>query len=127
MKHHIFVFLALISLSVSAYSLPMSYCSRSQPSAVENTLLQKLIPGFATEMNCEISNNCIQKWAAKEDSAKYSIAWKNQCGPIINGVYQLGDEGHGSTFVCSKSLQAHKTCCWPLGYDYASKWVVCSK
>lgn len=121
------VFWAILGLSFPTYAFPLSYCPDSQPTADEKTLLQKLIPGFATEMSCAISNNCIQKWEVKENSAKFSIAWQKQCGPIINGVYQLGDEGHGSTFVCEKLPKQHKTCCYPLGYNYVSKWVVCTK
>ncbi len=92
----------------------------------EKTLLQELIPQFAGEINCKIATNCITQWDIRDDHAKYSIAWQQQCGPVTDGEYQLGDEGHGSTFVCEqKSGAAGQTCCWPLGYDHAETYVKC--
>ncbi len=90
----------------------------------ENNLLQKLIPTFARAMGCSIGANCLRTWDQREGHEKISIAWAQPCGPIINGIPQLGDAGKGSTFVCEKANQ--KTCCYPLGYQYNPDFVVCS-
>lgn len=111
-------------------ALPIPYCTHNneQPAnAVENALLQKLIPNFAQAMNCQIGNNCVGKWNNQDNPTKYSIAWTHQCGPVISGISQLGDNGHGSTFFCQKNPKTGKTCCAPLGYDYVSAFVVCEK
>lgn len=104
----------IILPSLLAAKNDIPYCKGTNVSADENIILQKLVPGFAKEMGCEVGNNCILKWD-DHGTKKFSIAWKSVCGPIIDGIYQLGDEGKGSTFVCSQSAQ--NVCCWPLGYD----------
>lgn len=101
--------------SISAAQTNIPYCKDTSPSVSENTILQKLVPSFAKDMGCEIGDNCLLKWN-DQGTTKFSIAWKAICGPIIDGVYQLGDQdGKGSTFVCSHDKQ--NVCCWPLGYD----------
>ena len=122
------VIFILTSCSSIAYAASIPYCTHNgerPANRIENKLLQKLIPDFAKEMQCEIGTNCLGKWNNQENPTKFSIAWAKQCGPIISGQYQLGDEGHGSTFTCQKNLQTGKTCCAPLGYEYVDKWVVC--
>lgn len=96
------------------------YCKDTTVTTNENIILQKLVPSFAKEMGCEVGDNCLLKWD-DQGTKKFSIAWKAICGPIINGVYQLGDNGKGSTFVCSQSKK--DVCCWPLGYDQYKKCV----
>lgn len=128
MKYILMAFI-LMSASSLSYASPIAYCTHNgeQPAnATEDKLLQKLIPGFAKEMGCDIGNNCLGKWNKQENPSKFSIAWAKQCGPVIMGDYQLGDNGHGSTFTCQKNPGTGKTCCSPLGYDYVKKWVECN-
>jgi len=119
---------ALMSISTLCYAASIPYCTHNNeqpPSAIEDQLLQRLIPDFAKDMGCDVGTNCIGKWNNQENPTRYSIAWAKQCGPIINGQYQLGDEGHGSTFTCQQNPATHQTCCSPLGYEYAGHWSVC--
>jgi len=117
--------LTILTLLVTVCACaPIPYSKGPAATKDENAVLQKLVPAFASDMKCEIGSNTLLKWNVQPHSAKFSIAWKKQCGPVIGGQYQLGDEGRGSTFVCQTT---DKTCCWPLGYDYAKQWVVCSK
>ena len=113
--------------SFSSHAASLSYCKNVKMTQKEQTLLQELIVQFAKEMHCEIAANCITQWDIKDGQAKYSIAWQQQCGPVIKGQYQLGDEGHGSTFVCNQNtgVAGKQTCCWPLGYDYHQEYVKC--
>lgn len=129
----VFFKLVLVTLLVTpmfCFAAPLNYCTHNgeQPAnATENALLQKLIPYFAKTMQCDIGNNCVGKWNNQDNPTKYSIGWAHQCGPVIMGQHQLGDDGHGSTFFCQKNPQTGKTCCAPLGYDYAAQFVVCDK
>lgn len=118
--------LALISTIFASSSLlaDIPYCKDTQTSNGENTVLQTLVAQFAKDMQCEVGKNCLRKWDNQQNPSKFSIAWKATCGPVINGVLQLGDNGKGSTFVCQRSAQS--TCCWPLGYGYAKQYVICS-
>jgi 2-iminobutanoate/2-iminopropanoate deaminase len=120
------VAMTLIHIATLGYAAPLAYCSGGQSgTTMEDRLLQQLIPNFAKDMSCEMdASHCVTKWNIQENSAKFSVAWKKQCGPIIDGTYQLGDAGRGSTFVCEKQMGG-KTCCSPLGYDRVSEWVVC--
>lgn len=120
--------ITLTCLTGLSYAASIPYCTKNgekPANATENKLLQKLIPEFAKEMQCNIGTNCLGKWNNQDNPTKYSIGWAKQCGPVIGGMYQLGDEGHGSTFTCQKNSETGKTCCSPLGYDYVKKWVVC--
>jgi hypothetical protein len=99
-----------------SYATPLTHCNNSHIDKKESLLLQELILQFANDVGCEPSNRCITQWAVEQDSANYSIAWKNQCGPVIGGEHQLGDNGLGSTFVCQTTNK--QTCCWPMGYKY---------
>lgn len=103
----------------------VEYCNNVQVGEEENLVLQKIIKSFASSVNCNIGNNCITKWDIKDNTAKFSVAWQEQCGPVINGIHQLGDNGMGSTFVCE--TKADSTCCWPLGYDHVKEFVICLK
>ncbi len=107
------LFLPLTGCTQNKNKIP--YCANTQTTETENSVIQKLVPSFAKEMGCEAGSNCLLKWN-DHASEKFSIAWKNRCGPVINGVYQLGDEGRGSTFVCEHNNN-QEVCCWPLGYD----------
>lgn len=103
----------------------IEYCDNVQVGNEENIVLRKLIKLFASRVNCNIGKNCITKWGIKGNTAKYSVAWQEQCGPVIGGVHQLGDNGMGSTFVCE--TKSNSSCCWPLGYDYVEEFVMCLK
>jgi hypothetical protein len=120
------IFFTAMGISLASHATLIPYCQGTKVSMAENQLLQTLVPNFAGKTGCEIGNNCLAKGEVAEGSAKFSIAWKAQCGPVINGIYQLGDEGHGSTFVCQETAQTKTVCCWPLGYDYEKSWVVCA-
>lgn len=113
----------LVAILLCLFSCAFISSKNPQPTQQENNALQKLIPLFAKKMNCQIGNNKIQKWDIQKNQSKFSIAWKHQCGPVINSIYQMGDNGHGSTFVCQN--KNGKTCCWPLGYHYVNAFVVC--
>lgn len=117
------VFSLLFLSSSTASSIP--YCNDAHVSPVEDEILQKLIPIFARKMRCEIGDNCLSKFDTNVGLAKFSIAWNAQCGPVIAGHYQLGDEGHGSTFVCGD--KDNKTCCWPVGYNHLQEFVMCPR
>ncbi len=99
-------------------------CEGVSIAASENNLLQTLIPSFAKTMGCSVGTNCLRTWDQRPNSEKISIAWAQTCGPVINGIPQLGDGGKGSTFVCEKKNQ--KTCCYPLGYEYIPSFVICN-
>lgn len=103
----------------------IEYCKGTQTTNEEDAVIQRLVPRFGTAMGCEIGNNCLLKWSVENDSEKFSIAWKEVCGPIINGKRQLGDEGKGSTFVC-KLGKNKSVCCAPLGYERLKEFNVCS-
>jgi hypothetical protein len=107
-------------LALASY---IDYCKGVHTSSAEDAVIQRLVAQFGREMGCEIGDNCLLKWDEKGDSEKFSIAWKKQCGPVIGGVRQLGDDGHGSTFVCK--TKGKDLCCWPLGYDHVGKYVLC--
>ncbi|WP_316354551.1 hypothetical protein [Candidatus Trichorickettsia mobilis] len=92
----------------------------------EGAIVTKLILLFAQKVGCDVGDNCLLKWNTQNESAKFSITWSKQCGPIIDEIYQLGDNGHGSTFICNYHPN-NKICCWPLGYDYIQEFVICSQ
>lgn len=120
------VFCLILIFSTLSSAAQIAYCPGTQTSQIEDNVIQKLVAKFAEKMQCNIGKNCLLKWSASDKTEKFSIAWQEQCGPIINGVYQLGDEGHGSTFVCEFKNNKSSVCCWPLGYDYAKEFVICS-
>jgi hypothetical protein len=103
----------------------IQYCENVQVGDEENLVIKKIIKSFANKVNCNISKNCLTKWDIKGNTAKYSVAWQEQCGPVVNGVHQLGDNGMGSTFVCE--TKHNSSCCWPLGYDHVEEFVMCLK
>ncbi|MDX2164504.1 MAG: hypothetical protein SFW07_03695 [Gammaproteobacteria bacterium] len=123
--------IALLGLSRMSFAkTSIQYCTHNNEkpaNTVENTLLQQLVPRFAKSMGCQIGNNCLGKWNNQENPSKYSIAWEKQCGPVIGGVAQLGDNGAGSTFTCQKNPDTGKVCCSPLGYEYVNDFMVCEK
>lgn len=122
MKKYILFFTFILSgISYASYT---PYCEGTTVSNAEDAVIQRLVPRFAHEMRCEIGDNCLKKWDVKKTTQNFSIAWKAQCGPKINGQYQLGDEGHGSTFVCETKKE--NVCCWPLGYERIKNFVLCS-
>ena len=92
------LFLPLTGCTQNKNKIP--YCANTQTTETENSVIQKLVPSFAKEMGCEAGSNCLLKWN-DHASEKFSIAWKNRCGPVINGVYQLGDEGRGQLLYVS--------------------------
>lgn len=111
--------------TLEAEKIPdIAYCENIQEEVLEeeNIVIQKLVKLFASETNCIISS-CLQQWGKQGNHIKYSVAYQEQCGPIIAGQYQLGDNGKGSTFVCERSKNS--VCCWPLGYEYQLK--ICSQ
>jgi hypothetical protein len=99
------------------------YCQNKglKVTQAEDPIIQKTVNNFANNMGCNVGNNCMEKWN-DHGTTKFSIAWQRVCGPIINGVPQVGDGGHGSTFVCSN--QNGSTCCWPLGF---TGYTVCTR
>ncbi len=101
----------------------IQYCDNVQVGDEENLVIKKVIKSFASKVNCNISKNCLTKWDIKGSRAKFSVAWQEQCGPVINGIHQLGDNGMGSTFVCD--IKPDSSCCWPLGYDHVEEFVMC--
>lgn len=122
LRHILYTVLLLPSLSVAGN---IDYCKNTQATQQEDAVIQRLVMKFGVDMGCEVGDNCLLKWDVHGNHEKFSIAWKKQCGPVINGMYQLGDEGHGSTFVCR--LKANKSvCCWPLGYERLKNYHVCS-
>ncbi|MFA1688557.1 hypothetical protein ABVF33_03475 [Candidatus Rickettsia barbariae] len=127
MKIFIILFTIIVSIISRAYANNLNshiaYCDNIQVEQQEDLVIQKLVKLFVTEMNCIISG-CLQQWDVQDNWVKYSIAWQEQCGPVIYGQYQLEGNGRGSTFVyeCSKN----SVCCWPLGYEYNKAFVICS-
>lgn len=115
-----------IPTPISPPSKPIPYCTAKtlKVSSSEDAVIQEVTANFAGKMACEIGTNCLNKWN-DHGITKFSIAWKQQCGPVINGIYQLGDNGHGSTFVC-QHYPDNRTCCWPLGYNYDQSLIICS-
>lgn len=100
------------------------YCPQRKPvTSQEDKLIQILVPDFAKKMGCNAGNNCLSKWYDDGSSTKFSIAWQEVCGPVIDGMYQLGDQGHGSTFICWKD-KSLKNCCAPLGYE-RDPYIIC--
>jgi hypothetical protein len=114
--------LSLLTITASSYAA-VPYCEGTQASQAINNVLQELVPNFVQSMNCAAGNNCLRQWGVTPTQINYSIAWREKCGPVINGVFQMGDKGLGSTFVCTTNND--KTCCWPLGYKYNPHFVVC--
>ncbi|MCC8418690.1 MAG: hypothetical protein LN590_03800 [Rickettsia endosymbiont of Glossina mortisans submortisans] len=126
MKIFIILFTIIVSITARAYANNLNshiaYCDNIQVEQQEDLIIQKLVKLFAAEMNC-IIGGCLQQWDVQDNRVKHSIAWQEQCGPVIYGQYQLGDNGRGSTFVCECSKNS--VCCWPLGYEYNKAFVIC--
>lgn len=110
------IFLISSCMATVCFAGYTEYCKGTQTTAVEDAVIQRLVLRFSVEMGCDIGDNCLLKWNVKDKQEKFSIAWKKQCGPVIKGIRQLGDEGHGSTFVCNFKNK-NSICCWPLGYE----------
>lgn len=121
MKYFICLTLLIPTLSQAAYT---PYCKGTEVTNAEDAVIQRLVPQFAHKMQCEIGENCLLKWDTHDKTEKFSIAWKSQCGPVVNHHYQLGDEGHGSTFICEWQNQ-ESICCWPEGY-HRKNFILCS-
>lgn len=117
------VLLTLITLGAYANELDdhTPYCNNIKADPVGDVVIQKLVRLFANDVGCSLKkNDCITKWEIKERTAKYSVAWEKQCGGP-----DIGDDGMGSTFVCESKMNG--VCCWPLGYDYNERYVLCLK
>jgi hypothetical protein len=79
----------------------------------EDKLIQPLVNNFSAYAGCEAGNNCLVKYNGdNSDSVKFSIAWKTQCGLNVG----VGDNGHGSTFVC-QHYPNNRLCCSSLGFS----------
>ncbi|HJD55742.1 MAG TPA: hypothetical protein LFW21_03740 [Rickettsia endosymbiont of Pyrocoelia pectoralis] len=127
MKIFIILFTIIVSITSRAYANDLNsriaYCDNIQVEQQEDLIIQKLVKLFAAKTNCIISS-CLQQWDVQDTTVKYSVAWQEQCGPVIYGQYQLGDNGKGSTFVCE--YYKYSVCCWSLGYDHNKELVMCS-
>lgn len=100
----------LFMISTAYAAVP--YCKTSLPvDPQEDVIIQKTVDNFSKAMKCEVGNNCVKKLG----KYVYSIAWKTACGPVIDGIHQLGDNGHGSMFECGMAHNVY--CCWPKGYQ----------
>lgn len=121
MKRFLYLAILVPTISQAAYT---PYCQGTEVNNVEDAVIQRLVPQFANQMKCEVGENCLLKWDAQKKTEKFSIAWKSQCGPIINNQRQLGDDGHGSTFTCEWHGK-ESLCCWPEGYQ-RKPFILCS-
>jgi hypothetical protein len=120
MKVRILSTLLLLLLPSILFASYTPYCKGTEVNNIEDAVIQRLVPQFGLAMGCEIGDNCLLKWDEKGNTEKFSIAWKKQCAP------QLGDNGHGSTFVCQFKNNKKSICCWPLGFDHVKKYTLCS-
>lgn len=121
----LFIYFLTLTIPCLSHASYIEYCKGTKTTSTEDAVIQRLVPQFGNAMGCEVGNNCLLKWDVKQNAEKFSIAWKKQCGPIINGIYQLGDNGHGSTFVC-EFANKNSICCWPLGYKHVKSFILCS-
>ncbi|GEM_PF-6754029 len=117
----------LITALTTANASSIPYCKGTTVTPEEDAVIQRLVPQFGTTYGCEVGNNCLLKWNVQGNTEKFSIAWKKQCGPVINGAYQFGDEGHGSTFICTTEANSKSVCCAPLGYERLKEFNICSR
>jgi hypothetical protein len=109
--------LLMASAAFAAKPVLIPYCKGTQVSKEENAALQMIVPAFASDMGCAVGNNCLLSFNEQPNFRAVSIAWTKRCGPVINGVYQLGNQdGLGATFTCKKSVKEEVTCS-PLGYE----------
>jgi len=127
MKYYFALFLSMLALSHSilataAYS---PYCAGTKVNNAEDAVIQRLVPLFGMTMGCQVGENCLRKFDVKGNQEKFSIAWKKACGPTIQGIKQLGDQGRGSTFLC-KTNPRGSVCCSPEGYERLNKFKLCS-
>jgi hypothetical protein len=133
-KKRYFLLLIVSAISTACYADltadpdAIPYCKDSPaPTSDEDTLLQTMVMHFAAANDCEIGNNCLLKSQVGPDHlAQFSITWKAQCGPVVNGVYQIGNEGRHSLFACQQTMGTSITCCWPVGLELAGKFVTCT-
>ncbi|CAK6515643.1 hypothetical protein [Rickettsia helvetica] len=82
--YYIIYYYSLYNINANNLNSHIAYCDNIQVEQQEDLVIQKLVKLFAAETNCIISG-CLQQWDVQDNRVKYSIAWQEQCGPVIYG------------------------------------------